>query len=48
MEPNVLLIVGGVGVAALAVWGIFKLKNNLFVNTNDANSGHKTFYRNVM
>lgn len=26
---------------------IFKLKNNLFVNTNDTNSGHKTFYRNV-
>ncbi|MBR4303269.1 MAG: hypothetical protein IKT80_06915 [Bacteroidaceae bacterium] len=27
METNVLLIIGGVGVAALAVWGIFKLKN---------------------
>ena len=26
---------------------IFKLKNNLFVNTCDANMGHKTFYRNV-
>lgn len=29
METNVLLIVGGVGVAALAVWGIFKLKNKV-------------------
>lgn len=29
METNVLLIVGGVGVAALAVWGISKLGNNV-------------------
>ena len=32
METNVLLIVGGVGVAALAVWGISKLGNKVKVD----------------